>query len=94
MILRRRLELAFVWARRSEVVKGDKSLPDGVALEELSEFASMNADLIVEVAHPSISERWGAAFLHHADYLVTSVTAFADAATEGAMRAAAASGAG
>lgn len=90
-----RLELAFVCEPiDAQAVRDDVSLPPGVALDELSNFVARGADLIVEVAHPSISQQFGAQFLRHADYMVASVTAFADRGTEAAMRAASISGAG
>lgn len=92
---RRRLELAFVCEPiDAQAVRDDATLPDGVALDDLADFAGFGADLIVEVAHPSISQRFGAAFLRHADYMVGSVTTFADEPTESGMRAEAASGRG
>lgn len=55
----------------------------GAALEELADFESKGADLIVElevVAHPSISHRYGASCVYSStltcDYMVSSVTAF------------------
>ena len=89
-----RLELAFVWDIESHIVRDDSSVPPHAKLENLADFASKRPDLIVEVAHPTISENYGAAFLGHADYMVASVTALADAPTESAMRAASTSGAG
>jgi len=90
-----KLELAFVCEPMdARAVRADKSIPAECALDDLGDFASKGADLIVEVAHPSISERYGAAFLKHADYLVASVTTFADRKTESDMLAAAKSGAG
>jgi len=94
-VCRERLELAFVCNPRTpSVVRDDPSLPVGVALDALADFASRGADLIVEVAHPTISEQYGAQFLEHADYLPSSVTAFANAETERAMREASESGQG
>ena len=90
-----RLELAFVCNPRSpHKVRDDASIPAAAVLDDLRDFASKGADLIVEVAHPSVSADHGVAFLEQADYMVSSVTTFADAATERAMREAAASGAG
>ena len=85
-----RLELAFVCEPiNASAVREDPSLPPEVALDDLADFQSKGADLIVEVAHPSISSRYGAEFLQHADYLAASVTAFADSETEAALRKAA-----
>lgn len=77
-----KLELAFVWNRTAAAVKEDKSIPAEAVLEDLGDFASRNADLIVEVAHPDITLTYGRAFMEHADYLVGSPTAFANEACE------------
>jgi predicted dinucleotide-utilizing enzyme len=47
-------------------------------LQDLSEMASRNADLVVEMAHPSYSREFGERILAHASYLPLSVTALAD----------------
>ncbi|XP_013416669.1 putative L-aspartate dehydrogenase isoform X2 [Lingula anatina] len=81
------LELAFVWNRTIDVVKG--KLDNSYILEDLSQFATRNADLIVEVAHPSISKQYGSKFLQCADYMVGSPTALADQEVETELRNAA-----
>lgn len=84
---RKDVELAFVWNRTSLTVEG--SVPSHLVLKDLDDFASFNADLIVEVAHPVITEKYGAKFLDWADYLIGSPTALACAKTEAALREAA-----
>ena len=83
------LELAFVWNRTPARVAED---PDprvrAALLEDLAQFASRGADLIVEVAHPSITGAHGPAFLSAADYFCGSPTCFANLAVEQAARAA------
>ena len=75
-----RLELAFVWNRTAATVVDDPRVPDDAVLQDLSDFASRKADLIVEVAHPNITKIHGDAFLASgADYMCGSPTAFADA---------------
>ena len=88
----RSLELAFVCEPMdpgavAKAAGGDGSLavPADAVLEDLGCFAEKGADLIVEVAHASISEKFGAAFLAEADYMPASTTAFADAAVEQAL---------
>ena len=44
----------------------------------MSVFFSSKVDMIIEVAHPIITENYGEKFLEHADYVVGSPTAFAD----------------
>ncbi|XP_059149161.1 aspartate dehydrogenase domain-containing protein-like [Physella acuta] len=81
------LELAFVWNRTHEALVGN--VPDDLQLRDLNNFKDCNADLIVEVAHPSITEQYGPLFLAHADYMVGSPTALADANLEASLRSAA-----
>ncbi|GFO16395.1 L-aspartate dehydrogenase [Plakobranchus ocellatus] len=81
------LELAFVWNRTSEALSG--KVPDALVLKDLHDFKDRACDLVVEVAHPSISQSFGPLFLAHADYMVGSPTALADAELESSLRAAA-----
>ena len=87
-------ELAFVWNRTAGALSEDELLPASAHLAELANFEERGANLIVEVAHPSISRTWGAKFLETADYLVGSPTALADPALEKILRDAAASNGG
>lgn len=80
-------EIAFVWNRTIENLKG--KIPANFVLEDLGKFASRNPDLIVEVAHPSISAQYGQLFLETADYMVGSPTALADQQVEDSLRKAA-----
>ncbi|XP_065831226.1 aspartate dehydrogenase domain-containing protein-like [Oscarella lobularis] len=83
-------ELAFVW-NRSEAAFDDAScqLKKEHILRDLSQFPDRQADLIVEVAHPSIVSQWGEAFLKEADFLASSPTAMADPDTNRRLRDAA-----
>ncbi|XP_077995667.1 aspartate dehydrogenase domain-containing protein-like [Glandiceps talaboti] len=81
------LELVFVWNRTVDTLKG--KVDDKYILEDLAAFADRKADLIVEVAHPSISNEYGEAFLQVADYMVGSPTTFANQEVEDRLRAAA-----
>ncbi|RUS78631.1 hypothetical protein EGW08_013601 [Elysia chlorotica] len=83
------VELAFVWNRTPEALMGKVS--DSLILKDLSNFKERGADLIVEVAHPSISQQYGPSFLAHADYMVGSPTALADPELESSLRSAATS---
>jgi aspartate dehydrogenase len=90
------LEIAFVWNRSSaklQALAAEEQLPRSLLCDDLAHVAEYRADVIVEVCHPDISKRWGAAFLATADYYCGSPTALADAATDAALRAAAAAGA-
>uniref|UniRef100_A0A8C5PES7 Aspartate dehydrogenase domain-containing protein n=1 Tax=Leptobrachium leishanense TaxID=445787 RepID=A0A8C5PES7_9ANUR len=77
------LELAFVWNRSLEKMKG--KVADHLHLQDLSQF-NERADLIVEVAHPCIVKEYGEAFLSAANFLVGSPTALADQETETKLR--------
>ncbi|KAG8431773.1 hypothetical protein GDO86_019990 [Hymenochirus boettgeri] len=74
------LELAFVWNRSMEKLEG--KVETHLQLHNLCEFYKWNADLIVEVAHPSITREYGEKFLSAAHFLVGSPTALADQVTE------------
>ena len=64
------LELAFVCEPMTPgAVAASGLFEPAVCLEDLAEFRSKEADLIVEVAHASISARYGPTFLEHADYM-------------------------
>lgn len=76
------LEVAFVHNRSADKLN---AIPTEHILEDLADFDSCAADLIVELAHPSVSRNYGAAFLSKTDYMILSVTALADAGTEAAM---------
>lgn len=73
------LEVAFVHNRSREKVAG---LPRGVVLDDLAGFAERGADLVVELAHPSVTVAHGEAFLRVTDYMPLSLTALADADLE------------
>lgn len=70
------LEVAFVWNRSSERLKG---LPAELILGDLNDFQQRSPDLVVEMCHPAISKKYGERFLRATDYLMLSVTAMADA---------------
>ncbi|XP_071531093.1 aspartate dehydrogenase domain-containing protein-like [Panulirus ornatus] len=81
------LDLAFVWNRTTAVLEAD--VEDRYQCHNLEDCAKYSPDLIVEVAHPVISEKYGPMFLSMADYLVGSPTALASQAVENSLRAAA-----
>ena len=49
-----------------------------LALADLSNFASRQPDLVVEMAHPDVTRQWGATILEKTNYMFISVTALAD----------------
>ncbi len=69
------LDLAFIWNRSSERLR---ELPPEIVLPDLADFAARDPDIVVEMAHPSISAQYGEAFLSRCDYMMLSVTAMAD----------------
>lgn len=84
------LELAFVWNRNPARLSG---VPRELQLEDLAHFDEFGADLIVELCHPSVTRDHGVAFLHKADYMISSVTALADDALCRSLEQAAVTGA-
>jgi len=72
------MEIVFINDQDAERLEGlgDLALPD------LADFASREADLVVEMAHPDVTRQWGARILEKANYMLVSVTAMADAAVE------------
>jgi len=82
-----RFKLAFVWNLVPEDI-GDE-IPGDLRLANLDDFAQHEPDLVVEVAHPTITWDYGTRFLEVADYMAASATAYARGDTEQKMRAAA-----
>lgn len=84
------MELAFVCDLFApDNVMNDEQLPIAARAASLDNWQAYKADLIVEVAHPSISTEWGAKFLSEADYMIASTTTFADRDTEMRLKTAA-----
>lgn len=69
------LEIAFVHNRGAEALA---DVPQALRLHDLSQLASREPDLVVEMSHPSCTQQWGEAILGVANYLPLSVTALAD----------------
>ena len=57
-----------------------------LALADLSGFNERGADLIVEMAHPSVTRAWGTKILEKTNYMFISVTALADRELEAAIK--------
>jgi len=69
------LDLAFVHARDPSKLA---DVPPALVLDDLSRADRYAPDLVVEMAHPDITRRWGEALLAQASYLPLSVSALAD----------------
>ena len=78
-------DIAFVWNRSPGRLSG---IPASVVLADLNDFAGRSPDLVVEMAHPSLTAAYGEAFLGFCDYMPLSVTALADAHSLEALLAA------
>ncbi|XP_046568581.1 putative L-aspartate dehydrogenase isoform X1 [Haliotis rubra] len=83
------MELVFVWNRTVSALKESVQIRPDQILEDLSDFEKYQADLIVEVAHPNITQTYGPRILQKADFMIGSPTALADAELEAALRSAA-----
>jgi aspartate dehydrogenase len=70
------LEVAFVADQSADRLK---KLPADLVLTDLAQARQRQPDLVVEMAHPEVTRRWGEALLEHCDYMPLSLTAFADA---------------
>lgn len=75
-----KFKLQFIW-NRSPILNAehDPLLKDVEVLNDLNEFKKFKTDIIIEVAHPIISENYGEKFLQNgSDYMIGSPTALAD----------------
>ena len=79
-------EIAFVHNRSAKALAG---LEPALRLDDLGKADARRPDLVVECAHPIVTERHGAAFLEFADYMPLSVTALADDRLRGRLEASA-----
>jgi aspartate dehydrogenase len=62
------------------------TLREELVLENLENFESRQADLVVEMAHPDVTRKWGPLLLEKVDYMLISVTALADQELENSLR--------
>ncbi|CAG0896549.1 unnamed protein product [Darwinula stevensoni] len=74
------LELAFVWNRDGSKMDSTDWLPATAILSELEDFASRRPELVVEVAHPSVTAEHAKDFLAVCPFAIGSPTALADEA--------------
>lgn len=77
------MQVVFIHDADSKRLEGLGSL----ALEDLADFDSRGADLVVEMAHPSVTVKWATTILAKTNYMFISVTALADQAIEEAILA-------
>jgi len=71
------IDIAFVHNRdRAKLAE----VPQALILDDLAGMPGRGAGLVVEMAHPDYTRKYGEAILAHADYLPLSVTALADQA--------------
>lgn len=73
-------EIAFVWNRTKHVLI-DCHVAPSLILDKLENIFELEVDLIVEVAHPTITKKYGKLFLEHGAYFIGSPTALADQET-------------
>nr|ACO15335.1 L-aspartate dehydrogenase [Caligus clemensi] len=83
------LTIDFVWNRSSSAFESN-SVPKELILSSLDDVVLRNPDIIVEVAHPDITHRYGELFLSVADTLLGSPTALANPDLEAKLRKSAA----
>lgn len=69
------MEVVFVHDQLTEAVA---ELSPELILEHLGDFESRRPDLVVELAHPSVTREWGKTILEKTNYMPISVTALAD----------------
>lgn len=62
------------------------SVKSEIALADMTTFESRAADLVVEMAHPDVTRKWGPTVLAKTNFMGISVTAWADAELEAQMR--------
>uniref|UniRef100_A0A7S2WU21 Aspartate dehydrogenase domain-containing protein n=1 Tax=Rhizochromulina marina TaxID=1034831 RepID=A0A7S2WU21_9STRA len=79
-----RFDLAFVWNRSVEAVRGQ--VPEDKILAHVAEFRSFEPDLVCEVSHQSVTRRFAPSILEYCDFFAGSSTALADPDTEQAVR--------
>ena len=77
------MELVFVHDQETARLA---NLPQELVLDDLGDYASRKPDLVVEMAHKDVTRDWGLKILETTNYMPVSVTTFADAEMEQAIR--------
>ena len=73
------MEVVFIHDQYAGALKG---VPDELALEDLGGFMERQPNLVVEMAHPEVTRKWGKAIVEQTNYMLVSVTAMADPEVE------------
>jgi aspartate dehydrogenase len=73
------MEVVFIHDQSPAILE---KIPGELALKELSAFMERQPDLVVEVAHPDITRKWGKTIVAQTNYVIVSVTALADPEVE------------
>ena len=76
------MEVVFIHDQAAGVLK---DVPAELVLNDLADFEQAGADLIVEMAHPDVTRKWGGTILEKTNFMLVSVTAMADAEIERQM---------
>ena len=69
------MQVVFV---HDQVADATRDVSGDLVLSDLAAFPERQADLVVEMAHPSVTQAWGARILENTNYMLISVTALAD----------------
>jgi len=84
--LKNKFSLCFVWNRTFDKIKNEKEIPNECKLENLDDFYKYKANLIVEVSHPNITEKYALDFLKFSDFFCGSPTVMANEEVEKKIR--------
>ncbi|KAG4075100.1 hypothetical protein HA402_013495 [Bradysia odoriphaga] len=68
-------EIAFIWNRSASPLS---QLPQELILHQIEDFRTHRPDLVIEVAHPDVTKRFGAEILSYCDYFIGSPSVLAD----------------
>ena len=77
------MEVVFVHDVDSSRLAG---LEENLVLEDMPAFESRSPDLVVEMAHPTVTRQWAAVVLEKTNFMGISVTALADTELEAQMK--------
>ena len=69
------MDIAFVYNRSPDKLS---DLDPSLVIDDLSKVSEYDVDLIVETAHPGITNDYGVSFLRHCNYMPLSTTALVD----------------